>query len=165
MEKIIPLLAWGISVFISHKYAARYWVVGPVFAAALLAAHFDQIRKKISLRHFGLVIASTLIYALVFWISDKGWKFRQDWLDMLAGSLTAGVLLGSLLLPAAHALLFGIDLKTVRSVFLWLIASWYLVILISLASEALGFRTGVVDYFLFAIAAWQGIYMKRLKLT
>ncbi len=162
MKKLIPWIIWIVSTFVSHLYDASYWVVGPVFAAALLIANYEQLIKKFSWRHLALIICSTLIYALVFWIADKGWKLDRDWLDMLIGSTTAGVVVGSLLMPSVHAILFGIDFKTVRSVFLWLVASWCVVTIVSSINDALGSKVDF-DFSLAAIALWQGIYLMRLK--
>ena len=162
MTKIIPWLAYGASVYISHKFSSHYWVVGPVFAAAVLLANFEAIRKKISPSHLLFIGVSTLVYALVFWISDKGWKFSPDWLDMLAGSLSGGVVVGSLLLPFLHTILLGADAKTAQSTALVLIVSWYAVVLLSWIDDAIKFKPDV-DYILIAIALWQGIYLTRLK--
>ena len=81
---------------------------------------------------------------------------------MLAGSLTAGVAVGSLLMVSTHALLFGTDVKKVRSTFLLLVGSWYGVAVISLIGDAVGWRPAFLDYSLIAIALWQGIYISRL---
>jgi hypothetical protein len=160
--KVLAVLIYGLCVFISRKFADEYWVTGPVFGAAVLAVNFGQIRKKISPSHLVFVGASTLIYALVFWIADKGWKFRNDALDMLAGSLTAGVVVGSLLMPFIHAILLGVDTKTAQATALALIGSWYAVILLSGLDGMFHFGARI-DYLLIGIALWQGIYLYRLK--
>lgn len=162
MAKLVSILAYLLSVFVSWKYCAGYWVVGPVFAVAILLAHFKQVAKKFSFRHVALILTSTLIYALVYWISRKGWTFQEDWLDMLAGSLTAGVIAGSLLMPAVHAYLFDVPLKVVRKVSLFLILSWYVTIFLSLLDEKVGFKPHI-EYDFVAIALWQGIYFRTLK--
>ncbi len=164
MKKIIPFVAYLLSVFVSHRFVTGYWVVGLVFAAAVFAVHYEKVFKKFSVRHWGFAIASTLIYALVYWMADKGWKFRNDWLDMLAGSLTGGVVVGSFLMPSVHAVIFGIDFKTVRSTFLWLVASWYFALFFSWLWQTSGLKPNL-DFSLFAIALWQGIYLKRLQVS
>lgn len=163
MAILISILAYLLSVFVSWKYCAGYWVVGPVFAAAILMAHFKQVGKKFSLRHVAWILASTLVYALVYWISRKGWAFQQDWLDMLAGSLTAGVIAGSLLMPAIHAYLFDVPSKSARKASLLLILSWYVTIFLSLLDEKLGFKPHI-EYDFVAIALWQGIYFRTLRI-
>ena len=163
MKKVIPWLVYGLCVLISRRYCAGYWVVGPVFGVALLLVNFERVSKKLSSKHFAFVLASTLIYALVYFIADKGWKFRQDWLDMLAGSLSGGIVLGSILMPLIHAKLFGLKFKAVKLVSLLLIVSWYAVAAASLIGEVIGFKSPI-DFILIAIALWQGIYLKCLKL-
>jgi len=162
MRKIFPFLIYAASVFVSHRFLTEYWVVGPVFGAALLLANSEQVFKKLSFQHFLFLGASTLIYALVLWISNHGWKFKEDWIDMLFGSTTAAIAVGSLLLPSIHALLFGTDFKAVRSVSVALILSWYGTLLLSWLHETIGIKLHI-DYSLVAVALWQGIYLKRLK--
>ncbi len=162
-KMILPILAYAVSVYVSWKFCAGYWVVGPVFAAALIIANLDTVRKKFSLKPYGLVILSTLIYALVFWISEKGWRLQPEWLDMLAGSLSAGVILGSVLMPALHASLYGFEVKNAQITSAALIVSWYVCISLSLMKEYMGLRLPISEGLL-AIALWQGIYLNRMKL-
>ncbi len=162
MKKIFPFLAYAASVFVSHRFLTEYWVVGPVFGVALLLANPERVFKKLSFQHLLFLGASTLIYALVLWISNHGWKFREEGIDMLFGSTSAAIAVGSLLLPSVHALLFGTDFKTVRSVSLALILSWYGTLLLSWLDETIGIKPPI-DYSLVALALWQGIYLKRLK--
>ena len=165
LKKIIPWAAYITSVLISWKFCAGFWVVGPVFALCFLAANYECVLSARSYpKHLIFILASTLIYALVFLIADKGWKFHQDSLDAVGGSLTGGVVLGSILMPFVHAKLFGIDLKTAGRVSLWLVISWYAVVLVSLIDEWAGVKFSI-DYTLIGIILWQGIYFKRLKLS
>ena len=162
MKKIVAILAYAASVFISHKYAAGYWVVGPVFALALFIANFESVRKKVSPNHLLFLAASTLVYALVYWISDKGWKFHSDTADMLFGALSGGVVVGSLMLPFLHSMLLGADAKSSQSTALSLIGAWYAVLLLAWIDDAVKFKPDI-NYILIAIAVWQGIYLYRLK--
>ena len=163
MKNILSFIAYAGSVFVSWKFYDRHWIVGPVFALSLLLAHVDQTIKKFSLRHLFFIAASTLTYGLVYQIaSEGGWKFRADWLDMVAGQATCGVIVGSLLMPALHSFIYGTDSKSARAVSLSLVISWYVVIFLSWLDEALRFKPDI-PYLLIAIALWQGIYRKRLK--
>lgn len=161
------LFSWIVpaaSILISWKYCAGYWVVGPVFAAACLLLQYEKVRKAFSLNHLLFAAVSTLVYALVFWISDKGWRFKTEWIDMLIGSLSAGVVLGSILMPVFHTMLFSGDLKTVRKISFLLAGSWYLTLWVSFVDDAINLP-GRIDYSLIAIALWQGIYFKNLKVS
>lgn len=163
LKKGIPWIAWALSVWISDTYAAGYWIVGPVFGAAVLAANRERVFRHLSFKHALFLAASTLIYALVYGLSAKGWRFQPDLLDMLAGATTAGVIVGSLLMPLVHAYLFAVDFKTVRRVSLKMIAAWYLAVLVSWIDDRLNIPFNV-DYLLIAIALWQGIYIKNMKI-
>lgn len=160
---ILPILAYAASVYISWKFCAGYWVVGPVFAAALIIVNLGTVRKKFSIKPYGLVAFSTLIYALVFWIGEKGWRLQPEWLDMLAGSMSAGVIIGSILMPALHSSLYGLDVKNAQVTSASLIVSWYICILLSIMREYMGLRLPISEGLL-AIALWQGIYLKRMTL-
>lgn len=163
LSNILAVVVYGLSVYVSGRHAAQMWVVGPVFALAVLGVNAAQLKSTQALRYLFLMMASTLIYAGVFLLADRGWKFRNDWLDMLFGGLSAGVVLGSLLMPAVQAFLFGRDLKTVRQTSFSLILAWYLVILISGLEGALGLGLQI-DYIFVSVALWQGIYLYRLRL-
>lgn len=164
MKKAVLILIYGLTVWLSRGFCASYWVVGPVFAAAVLAFNFQSIHShRISVRHLLLIASSTLIYALVYWIASKGWKLRPEWLDMLAGGMTSAVVIGSILMPSVHAMLFDLDVAAVRRTVLYLIVSWYAAILLSWIDDRLGLRIPV-DYLLIAIALWQAIYLRMLKI-
>ncbi len=163
MKKIFSLLIWFVCALVCRQYAAGYWVVGPVFALAVFLVNRDKVFGKISAQHVIFTASSTLIYALVYRLADKGWKLSPDWFDMLAGGFTAGVVLGSVLLPCVHMLLFGGNFKEVRSVTAMQVISWYVILLLSWGFEKLDFRQPV-DFMFVAIAVWQGIYLKRMKL-
>lgn len=161
LNKIVPLIAYAASVWISRKYAAGYWVVGSVFALAALTVNYPTL-KKFSLKHLLFIGASVLTYALVYWIS-RGWELKPEWLDMIAGSLSAAVVTGSILMPSIHAMLFGTDYKTVRETSLLMITAWYGMLLLSGIDDKIGL-TVPIDYLLLTIALWQGFYLKWLKL-
>lgn len=163
MAHIVAIVAYLASVYISREYCDGYWVVGPVFAAAALIAHYGASGLKVSFRHALFLVASTLVYALVYWIYQHGWDFRRDEVDMLIGSLSMGVVAGSILMPALHAFLFDVDMKKVRRTAGLLIVSWYLVIFVSKLDNEFGFPISL-DYTLLAIAAWQAVYLSSLKL-
>ncbi len=164
MSRIIPWIVYAVSVYLSRQYAEGYWVVGPVFAVAYFGFHLDQLKKGVSFKHAFFLGASTLTYALVYWISSHGWKFKEDAQDMFFGPLTVGVVLGSLLLPFLHGIIFSADTKTLRKVSLWLILSWYATCLVSMMDDVSNVPWDI-DYLLVAIALWQGIYFRSLKIS
>ncbi len=163
MRNLYAVLVYLVSAVISWKFCAGYWGVGPVFAVACLLINGGEIKTPFSLKKILFAAASVLTYAFVYWVADKGWKFENDALDMLFGSMTAGVVLGSILLPFIHGNLFEVEPKRVRKVSLCLIVSWYFTLALSYADEILSIP-GDVDYVLIAVALWQGIYLRTLKI-
>ena len=82
----------------------RDWIVGPVFGATVLVWQMNLKRPLIG-KSIAFLISSTLIYAVVSEISGL-WSFPFDLLDIAAGSLTAGVIFGSVALPIAQIIIF-----------------------------------------------------------
>ena len=99
-------IVYGVSAWVSVKYADGYWVVGPVFGAAVISYDSDSFRKLVVGRHLAFFIASTLIYALVYRISIGPWEFHSDFLNYFAGPFPSAVVTGSVLLPIAHRVIF-----------------------------------------------------------
>jgi len=161
IEGMARFLIYACSVFISSKYANGYWVVGPVFGLAVVCWDSGNFRNFAAARHAVFLAASSLIYALVFWISSQNWNRGSDLLDSLFGSLPIAVITGSVLLPAAHR----VFLKTGRKAFArtapLLILSYYIIASISLAKDALRWEWDV-NFLLLLIGAWQGIYLYSL---
>src|SRR3990167_4995111 len=148
MRQLIPWIAYIACVVISRKFADAYWVVGAVFAiTCLVVSHRGITKKMFSLKSGFFILISTLIYALVFWIAKHGWQFKQDFLDMLFGSLTVGVILGSILMPLFHGILYALNERMIRKVFFPLVASWYAVNLMAFLDDVLNLP-GNVDYLL-----------------
>jgi len=163
MNNLFIVAVYALSVWFSRRMCMGYWYVGPIFALTACAVN-PQILRKISMRHLIFFAAAILTYALVYGIASHGWDFKADWLDMLAGSVTGGVVVGSIIMPSIHAMIFGIDSKTAGKTALYLIISWYLVNIASLLDDRFNLDVPI-DYLLVAIALWQGIYLKNLKLT
>ena len=163
--KLIPYFIYLLSVVISRQFCASYWIVGPVFAIALLLINYQSLTKSSSQKYLVFVLASTLVYALVFLIASRGWSFKKDWQDALFGALSGGVILGSFLLPRIQARLFGLALKKSLKVSLLLIISWYAVTFLSLIEDPLLEIAPFIDFLSISIALWQGIYFKYLKLN
>jgi len=175
VSKVIAWLTYALSVVISVQYCAQYWVVGPVFGLAYLITNYPILIPRRDLWGSALLFlgASTFTYALVYfvtnhgfnlpWSSQKGWSFKNDYLDALLGSFTIAVVLGSLIMPLFHRLIFATDFKRIRKVWLRLIGAWYAVIAISLVQEFFKIP-GSINYIYIGLALWQGIYMRHLCL-
>ena len=157
-EKIVRFLIYASSVFISCKYAAGYWVVGPVFGLAVVCWDSNNLRNFAADRHIAFLAASSLIYALVFHISSQNWGRGSDLSDSLYGSLPIAVITGSILLPVAHKVLLRTGSKALTRTIPRLIASYYFIALVSLANDAwkLGWN---INFLFLSLGAWQGIYL------
>lgn len=162
MSTLISLAVYAAGVFISWKYCAGYWVVGPVFAAEVLLINFSQLKKSELFRYVLFAVLSTVIYALVYRMRDAI-QLNPEWLEILVGSWTAAIVMGSILMPAIHAFLFEADVKNARQTALFLILSWYAVLLFAFVDDKFHLTSGNYNMLL-AIALWQGIYLRRLKL-
>jgi len=175
MPKVIAWLTYALSVVISIRYCAQYWVVGPVFGLAYLITNYLILipRRDLWGRAVLFLGASTFTYALVYsvtnhgfnlpWSNQKGWSFNNDYLDGLFGPFTIAIVLGSVILPVLHGFIFPTDFKRIRKVSLRLIGSWYAVIAVSLVQEFFKIP-GDVYYAYIGLALWQGIYMRHLCL-
>jgi hypothetical protein len=161
LEKIARFLILASSVFISAKYADNYWIVGPVFGLAVICWDSNNFKNFVAAKHLAFLVASTLIYALVFHISSQNWNRGSDWQDSFFGSLPAAVVIGSVLLPWAHRIFLSARIAIVRKVICLLIGSYYVTASISLANDQWGFGWKINFLFLM-IALWQAIYLYTL---
>ena len=160
-EIIARFLIYASSVFISCKYATGYWVVGPVFGLAVVCWDSDNLKKFVAPKHGAYFAASTLIYALVYFIASKNWNRGSDLADSLFGSLPIAIVTGSFLLPLAHKLFLGAKVKTLVRTIPLLIFSYYVLAMVSLANDT--WHLGWDFKFLFLnIGIWQGIYLYTL---
>jgi hypothetical protein len=157
-ERVVHLLIYASSVYISSKYANGYWVVGPVFGLAVISWDSDTFRKFVAAKHIAYLAASSLIYALVYHISRQNWNRGSDLMDSVAGSLAVGVIVGSALLPFAHQIFLSANLKTARKAFLLLVAAYYIVTAVSWANDEMNWGLRI-NFLTVMIAAWQGAYL------
>ena len=110
--------------------------------------------------------ASTLIYALVFWISSGKWSWPNDLMNYFFGPFQVAVVVGSLLLPFTHRVLFQRPAPLAWKTALLLIASFYAVTLISFINDKhpLGFHEQAflgfhLNFITLSIAIWQWLYL------
>ncbi len=158
LQKIVRFVIYASSVLISAKYAAGYWVVGPVFGLAVVAYRSQDLKKLFKPKDISFLIASTLIYAFVYHISSQNWNYGSDLADSLYGSFPIAVITGSVLLPLAHQMIFGANAKTFKKAVVALIASYYLVTLVSMLRDVL--TPGLsLNLMLLLVGAWQGTYL------
>lgn len=161
--RLFQIMIYAACVVISREYCASYWVVGGVFALAWLIIRWTALDKQY-LKALLFIAVSTLVYALVYGLESHGWRFEHDLIDIFFGSLSAGVVMGSILLPYLHAFIFSGKFKQNRAgLSFLLILSWYFSVLLSVLDQASGLP-GSVDYLLIAIALWQGIYLRYFKI-
>ena len=150
------IVIYVLGAWISKERCAEPWIVGPVFGAVVLAWNATDLRALARPKSLVFLALSTLIYALVFFIADSGWKLEPEWLDWLAGSLPLGVAAGSILLPLAHPRLLGGGAPPIRTS-LALAASFY-------AATGIGglldrYAPFDFDYYAVAVFLWQGLYL------
>ncbi len=159
MKNGIRALTYILSAWISIKFASDYWVIGPVFGLTVVVWDSDHVSHFLSRKHILFVAISALIYALVLHIiMSEYWRFDIEILNDFFGTFSAGVITGSLLLPATHSLLLGSTKRTNAQASIALIVFFYLIILIgSLSAQlklSIPFDIGDV-----VIAVWQAVYL------
>ncbi len=158
MELFFRLVVLAVSAWISVKYAVGYWVVGPVFGLAVVSWDSNTFKKFVAVKHLSFLAASTLIYALVYYISTLNWGHGSDFLDSIIGSLPIAVVLGSILLPLAHKFLFSSSFNRVARLMILLIFSFYIITLISFGNDY--FEWGLkINFLAISITVWQGLYL------
>jgi len=158
MELFFRLVVFAASAWISVKYAVGYWVVGPVFGLAVVSWDSNTFKKFVAVKHLSFLAASTLSYALVYHVSTLNWGHGSDFLDSMIGSLPIAVVVGSILLPLAHKLLFSSDFKRAARLIILLILSFYIITLISFGNDHFewGFK---INFLAISITVWQGLYL------
>ncbi len=158
MDILFRLIVYLASVWVSVKFADAYWVVGPVFGMAVISYDSNSFRNLIIGKHALFLLASTFIYALVYWISIGKWGWPSESLNYFAGPFPAAVVTGSFFLPLAHRVVFGTSAGVTLRVTLWLSLSFFLVTMMTLLNDR--FSLGLhINFIAVAIALWQGIYL------
>ncbi len=158
MEALFRLLVYAASVWVSNQYAAGYWVVGPVFGAAVVTFDLKGF-KDLNLPKHGIFIAlSTLIYALVYRISRLEWGGDTDLFHYVIGSFPAAIVTGSVLMSVLHTVVFNKSKELMVRSIATLVGSYFAVTLVMYINEKsnLGFD---VPWIALLIAAWQGLYL------
>lgn len=157
METLLRLAAFVLSVWISCKFIGGYWVVGPVFAA-VVAVYDRKAFAKDASRHVAYLIASTLIWAAVFYIAKNMRWGNGPLFQYGIGAFPAAVVLGSILLPQAHRILLKADAKLAIHTTLALIVSYYLVSFAAYANDDLGIGPKI-QWLPVLVGVWQGNYL------
>ncbi len=160
---LFRFIVYLASVWVSVKFADGYWVVGPVFGMAVISYDSKSFRNLVIGKHALFLLASTLIYSLVYWISIRKWGWPSESLDYFAGPFPAAVVTGSILLPFAHRAIFGASAGRTLQTTLWLSFSFFLVTLTTFINDRFSFGLHV-NFIAIAIALWQGIYLYFLSL-
>lgn len=154
---LLRLLLFIACVFVSHKYAGGYWVVGPAFGFTVAA--FDAKGLKSSLgKHVIFIALSTLVYVLVYSIS--GLKIGDDSVlyNYFIGSFPIAIVTGSVLLPTVHMRVFNRSRAGLTHAILSLVGSFYAVELLMLGAEKLQLAPNF-PWLAVLIAVWQGVYL------
>ena len=158
MTKFIRWVVYVISVAVSRKYAAGYWVVGPVFGAAVVFCDSNSFKGLKPVKHLAFLAASSLIYALVFWIADLKWSPPAGLSEDFFGTFPLAVITGSLLLPVAHKFILGAGTsRAVRATLALILSFYFLLCFEHFSSQSR--RPVDFDFMTAAIALWQGLYL------
>ena len=157
MAILFRLVVYGLSVWISNRYADGSWVVGPAFAAVVLAYDWKGLKEN-AVRGVLFFAASTLIYALVYRITNLKWGNDSDLFEYFLGPFPIAIVIGSVLLPAAHAVLFRKPVRLALRAAALLAGSFYFVTVLGYANEEWGIGPEI-PWLPILVAVWQGAYL------
>ena len=158
MEMIFGLLVYAASVWASNKYAGGYWIVGPVFGAAVVLLDSKFLKGLNLFKHGVFLGASTLIYALVYRISRLEWGNDSDLFNYFIGSFPVAIVAGSVLMSVAHSVILGKGKEAMVRAMAALVVSFYFLSFLSYMNEKshMGWH---VEWLTVMIAVWQGVYL------
>lgn len=163
MEILLRFAVYAASVAVSNKFAAGYWVVGPVFGLAVLVFLWRRA-KAYWPGAAAYVAASTLIYALVYRIAGFKWgASSSDFSSYFIGPFPVAVLVGSILLPCAHAIILRCPRALAWRTVAMLAASFYFVTFLAYLNSERGIGPYVSSWLPIMIAVWQGVYLLSFK--
>lgn len=157
-DTLIKFIIFLVTAWMSVRYADGYKIVGPVFGLAVVAFDSNLFRKVSKEKHILFIIASTLIYGLVYWISM--WKWEADFvlINYFIGPFPLGVILGSVLLPLAHRKILTSSPALTKQVMVSLVASFYMVMILAFLNNEYG--VGIrFNFIAISITLWQAIYL------
>jgi uncharacterized membrane protein len=137
--------------------ADGYWVVGPVFGAAVLIYNWSETRKSL-VSAAAFLAASTLIYALVYRVSQMRWGSDSALFEYVIGSFPIAIVMGSILLPLADRLLLKKSGALPMKQVCLLIGGFYFITLLSYLCDVLGIQQHI-PWLIILIAVWQGTYL------
>ncbi len=158
MEILFRLLVFAASAWVSNKYADGYWVVGPVFGAAVVSYDLRSPQDLKIFKHGAFIAASTLIYALVYRISRLEWGNNTDLFEYFAGSFPAAIVTGSVLMAAVHTLIFNKSKEIMARAVAALVVTFYLATFLMYFNEKSNLGLNV-PWIAVMIALWQGTYL------
>ncbi len=163
MEILLRFAVYAAGVFVSNKYAAGYWVVGPVFGLAVLIFVWKRA-KAYWPGAAAYVAASTLIYALVYRVAGLKWGSSSSVLtEYFTGPFPIAVVMGSVLLPCAHAVILRRPRVLAWRTAAILAASFYAVTILGYLNQEKGVGPHVSSWLPVMIAVWQGVYLLSFK--
>ncbi|GEM_PF-966690 len=158
MQILFRFLAYVVSVAVSNKYAVGYWVVGPVFGTAVVVFAWKKAKSNWP-GAAAYIAASTLIYALVYRVSSLRWgNDSSELTEYFAGPFPVAVLMGSVLLPCAHAIILGRPRALAWRTAAALAASFYLLTLLRYLNQELEMGPHV-SWMPVTVGVWQGVYL------
>ncbi len=134
----------------SYQFFTSYWYVGSIFGAVVLAWNSHSLKTLLSFRNAAFLISSTLIYALVIFVYDKGGDADQGFYLAVA--------IGTVLLPIAHKVFLGTSWKRTLIAIVGLYALWYGISFLISKLELKGLAEKSINM----VSIWQALYLAFL---
>jgi hypothetical protein len=115
------LVAIAASYFSFQLALTYWWYVGLVFGLVVILFDTRTPKEFFKTQHLQFLLASTAIFALVYWIAVTVQKGHTPF--KLYGNLL-GTAVGSILLPLAHKMFLSVSWKRVQVAIPVLYVSW-----------------------------------------
>ena len=141
------LLVFIVGAYVSFAHCAEYWVIGPVFGMVVLCWQATNVRAFLSPKRLRFLASSTLIYALVYWISRQ----KLPEVSYLFSAFLLAVLVGTVLLPLAHGRWLGASRRRVRVAIPVIYGAFYLSQFLNLSSAG--------QQWINMVSIWQAAYL------
>ena len=119
---IAKALVFLICAWVSATHMTDYWVIGPTFGLVVLVWRSTDVDALFKPDAAAFLVASTLIYALVARLSEQHIKGLNTYSDV---PLEVAVGIGTILLPASHALLLKVSWRRVAIAIPGIYVPWF----------------------------------------
>ncbi len=155
LRLLAKIIVFTVGAYVSILYETSYWYVGPIFGAVVLVWNTRSPRDLLRISSGLFLLASTLIYAGVWWLMDHE---RAWWFHNSEGYFYISIAIGTIALPIAQTvILHRPEWKRTLLAIPLIYGSWYL--LASLLTSLMEHRHIESSLLINAVPIWQAAYL------